>query len=195
MIRLRGVGEEKRVFLGWMACGGRVVAVKIHRHLLFIKFTPLIWPYGWIAGFDCWWFHWNRLVEGFWRALGRGEVVGPAGQRKRVTGATIVIQRTSSQSHILIPCLQITVIREDSRDGGLEQVSTAGDPTVGQIPFVVELRGAQSGSEVCQLRGTPQTIALGEGWAVIPCLLLGSVTYHVSAVTRRQLDSFLERPS
>ena len=39
----------------------------------------------------------------------------------------------------------------------------AGLQTVGQIPFVVELRGAQSGSEVCQLRGTPQTIALGEG--------------------------------
>ena len=140
-----------------------MVAVKIHRHLLFIKFTPLTWPYGRTAGLGCRWFHWNRLVEGFCRALGGGDVVGPAGQRERVTGTTAVIQRTSSQSHVLIPCLQVTVIREDSRDGGLEQVSAAGDPTVGQIPLVVELRGAQGGSEVCQLRGTPQTIALGEG--------------------------------
>lgn len=140
-----------------MACSGRIVAVKIHMHLLIIKLTPWIWPYWVAASFGYRWFYWNLLGNGFCRVLGKGEVIRPTGLRKGVIGTTVVIKRISPKSSIFIPCLQIIIIREDS-DGRLKQVSTAVDSTIGHFVFLIELSRPQSGSGVYQISGSPKTI-------------------------------------
>lgn len=140
-MRMGGIGEQKRIFLWRMVSEGRNVAIEIHRHFLFIKITPWVWPQWVAASFGSRWFQGNLLGKVFQRVLGRKEVTRPAGQRKRIIGTVVVIERVSPQSSVFIPGLQIVIICVDSRGSRLKQVSAIVDPITGKSAFFIQLSG------------------------------------------------------